>query len=133
MQMDPLFASDFFISAFNTAILDGPLRIYFLHTNEEQGLETYYELREALGIKCRGVAPDNVCRNLYVVIYPEERDLAERFSKMASDAGFGIAKLGRDVVLGIHGKISQSQSHFWGEIAKLVQSEITNPVQLAAL
>ena len=133
MQMDPLFASDFFVSKLNTAILDGPLRIYFLQSHEDLGLETYYELREALGIQIRGVAPENVCRNLYVVIYPEAMDLAERFSKMASSTGFGIAKMGRDIVLGVHSRFKEGQDNFWSEIAKLVKLEVTNPVQQVAL
>jgi hypothetical protein len=111
--------SKFFSPAFNAAIFDGPIRIYFAQYQESQALKLYFNLQERFGDirrQARGIFKDRE-RNIFVMLYPTEETFDLSFGPVeprASGAGAeaGIAKftcaiaseqMGEDYVVGVRG------------------------------
>lgn len=66
--------SSFFTPAFNAAIFDGPIRIYFAQYQEAQALKLYHNLQERFGDvrkHARGIFKERG-RNIFVMLYPTE-------------------------------------------------------------
>jgi hypothetical protein len=66
--------SKFFSSAFNAAIFDGPIRIYFAQYQEAQALKLYHNLQERFGDvrkHARGIFKERG-RNIFVMLYPND-------------------------------------------------------------
>src|SRR3989338_1668823 len=64
--------SKFFSPAFNAAIFDGPLRIYFAQYQEAAALKIYFHLQEQLN-QCDGhlkTALKKLNSNTFVMLYP---------------------------------------------------------------
>lgn len=92
--------SRFFSNHFNTAIIDGPLRIYFTDRQESQALQVYFEIQETL--KQRGVYLNSIALsspNTFVMLYPNSESFSEIFS---SKSGVGEDRFGEHFVLGIN-------------------------------
>jgi len=118
--------SKYFTPAFNAAIFDGPIRIYFAQYQEAQALKLYFNLQERFADirkQARGIFKDRA-RNIFVMLYPTEEtfDLSfirteplangagaesgiNRFCSTTSDQSCLIAseQLGVDYVLGVRG------------------------------
>ena len=66
--------SKYFSPAFNAAIFDGPIRIYFAQYQEAQALKLYFNLQERFGEvrkQARGIFKERG-RNIFVMLYPNE-------------------------------------------------------------
>jgi hypothetical protein len=66
--------SKFFTPAFNAAIFDGPIRIYFAQYQEAQALKLYFNLQERFADvrkQARGIFKERGC-NIFVMLYPTE-------------------------------------------------------------
>ncbi len=98
-----LMQSRFFSPAFNSAIFDGPVRIYFSQLHESLALKIYFSLQQKF--------PDALARakdlhktfglNLLVMIYPTEDSFQLSFE--GSKEFIVEDQLGDDTLLGING------------------------------
>jgi hypothetical protein len=106
--------SKFFSPAFNAAIFDGPIRIYFAQYQEAQALKLYFNLQERFSETrraARGFFKERG-RNIFVMLYPTDETFALSFEGMQYGAG-AIAgqpiiardQLGTDVVFGVRGPL----------------------------
>lgn len=106
-QISFLTQSQYYSPAFNAAIFDGPIRIYFAQYQESLALKVYFltqqrvkelfnEVREAF--RKTGI-------NIFVMLYPS----SEAFQISAPNAGEGaqiiVDRLGHDFVIGVRGPI----------------------------
>lgn len=112
--------SRFFSAAFNAAIFDGPVRIYFAQYQEAQALKLYFTMQEHLGEirkEARGLFR-NRKRNIFVMIYPSDETFEQSFGKPTSlvqmGAGAEVAtpqivrdRLGVDFIIGVCGPLEE--------------------------
>jgi hypothetical protein len=106
--------SKYFSPAFNAAIFDGPIRIYFAQYQEAQALKLYFNLQERFGETrraARGFFKERG-RNIFVMLYPTDETFALSFDSVMNGAGAvagqsTIARecLGSDVVFGVRGPL----------------------------
>ncbi|MES2855712.1 MAG: hypothetical protein V4692_07610 [Bdellovibrionota bacterium] len=115
--------SRFFSPAFNAAIFDGPIRIYFAQYQEAQALKLYFNLQERFGDirkHARGIFRQKG-RNIFVMLYPTQETFELSFGdepvrsapiKMPMGAGAEAGpyvivrdRLGSDFVVGVSGPI----------------------------
>jgi hypothetical protein len=86
--------SRFFTPAFNAAIFDGPIRIYFAQYQEAQALKLYFNLQERFGEvrkQARGIFKERG-RNIFVMLYPTEETFEMSFGSSAGPEGIGLGK-----------------------------------------
>ncbi|PWU15431.1 MAG: hypothetical protein C5B49_11780 [Bdellovibrio sp.] len=95
--------SRFFNPAFNSAIFDGPVRIYFAQFHESLALKVYFGLQQKYGdllhdIKTRHRAYGQSC---LIMLYPSQDSFA-----MAFEGVHDLViedQLGEDKILGVNG------------------------------
>jgi hypothetical protein len=104
-----LMQSKFFNPAFNSAIFDGPIRIYFAQFHEALALKIYFMIQQKLH--------DQVARakelskasgaNILVMVYPNEESFLMSFESQQNQAAYPLAleKWNEDVVVGLRGPI----------------------------
>jgi len=93
--------SRYFSSEFNTAIIDGPLRIYFADRQEANALQIYFDIQEALA--SRGMRLDSVALEspqMYLMLYPDEGTFKGVFQ---NEEKVAFGKFGKNLVLGVNG------------------------------
>lgn len=104
--------SKFFSPTFNTAIFDGPLRVYFSQSQEPEALKVYFSLQSKVFQETtenteQQIAQirDNLPKNstLFVMIYPNKESFKQSFDQ---DADFAVAKMEQDYVIGVQGPVS---------------------------
>lgn len=106
-----LMQSRFFNPAFNSAIFDGPVRIYFAQFHESAALKIYFltqqkltsELQKAKELSKQAQA------NILVMMYPsvESFELSFEEAKDVSEK-FCVGRLHEDVVIGVRGPIEDN-------------------------
>lgn len=92
--------SKYFNVAFNSAIFDGPVRIYFAQFHESFALKIYFELqqkfkKELLALK---ETSKNSHSNILIMIYPTREQYEYCF---ASDSTMQMEFWNQDIVIGI--------------------------------
>ena len=98
-----LMQSKFFNPAFNSAIFDGPIRIYFSQAHESQALKIYFCLQQKY-LDLVNVAKEihkKDGRNLLIMLYPDQEAFGMSFEPQNEFLAF--EKLAEDSVLGISG------------------------------
>lgn len=105
--------SHFFNPAFNAAIFDGPIRIYFAQYQEAQALKLYFNLQERFSDirkQARGILKERGS-NIFVMIYPT-LEIFDASIGAAADAGASIvgteivrSRLGSDYIVGVKGPL----------------------------
>jgi hypothetical protein len=110
--------SKYFSPAFNAAIFDGPIRIYFSQYQESQALKLYFNFQESFGEvrrQTRGIFKERR-RNIFVMLYPTDEtfdlsfdglpDKATAGANVDSTKGVVISRtLGDDFVVGVRGPL----------------------------
>ncbi len=101
-----LMQSRYYSPAFDAAIFDGPLRIYFAQYQEPEALKIYFRLQE----KMREMSLQGQMRghqkNIFVMVYPN-RELFERsFSGVSSHSKMQRDHLAEDLIFGLHGELT---------------------------
>lgn len=107
--------SRFFTPAFNAAIFDGPIRIYFAQYQEAQALKLYFNLQERFSEirkQARGIFKERGS-NIFVMIYPSVDLFEESFGEGGADSmapGSMIVRerLGRDFIVGVRGPLEDN-------------------------
>jgi hypothetical protein len=101
--------SKFFNPTFNTAIFDGPLRVYFAQQQEPEAMKVYFSLQAQI-FKENNVLThlrDHFPKDstLFVMIYPTKESFQQSFD---CDKDYAYEKMGQDYVIGVQGPISES-------------------------
>lgn len=105
--------SKYFSPAFNAAIFDGPIRIYFAQYQEAQALKVYFSMQERLQDlrKTSGGIYKNRGRNIFIMLYPtpDTFELSFHEGVGATQAGppMLLEPMGDDYVLGVRGPVEQ--------------------------
>lgn len=98
-----LIQSKFFSPIFNTAIFDGPVRIYFAQAHEPEALKIYMRVREMVSRVPHfdreeyGGEDD---QKIFVLIYPNRETFSQTFD---SQAAVCVERLGDSFVVGVSG------------------------------
>lgn len=104
--------SRFYSPAFNAAIFDGPVRIYFAQYQEALALKIYFRLQDRL----QGwLAPSQQLSrlklpNIFIMLYPTDEIFANCFSgEQCQDKVVG-ENLGEDYVIGVCGPLREEDT-----------------------
>ena len=95
--------SPFYSPAFNGAIFDGPLRLYFSQSQEALALKFYFELRSQIQ-ELTVLWPRSGGPSLFVMIYPTEETFELCFVSQGltwTPETLPMGRLGRDHVVAI--------------------------------
>ena len=97
--------SQFYSPAFNAAIFDGPVRIYFAQYQETLALKIYFRIQERLKAMYESLpeALKYSTQNLFLMVYPNEETYSNSFPKSTKSIEEGI--LGEDVVMGVQAPV----------------------------
>lgn len=103
--------SPFYSPAFNGAIFDGPLRLYFTQSQEALALKFYFELRSKTQ-DLTAMWPRNSGPSFYVMIYPTEETFDLCFVSQGlswTPETLPLGRLGRDHVVALQANDCESQ------------------------
>ncbi|UYL07529.1 hypothetical protein B9G69_010780 [Bdellovibrio sp. SKB1291214] len=102
-----LMQSKYFNPAFNSAIFDGPVRIYFAQFHEALALKVYFMIQQQLPTetaKAKEAAKASGA-NILVMIYPTADSFQLSFENAKSENPLECEKWGEDVVIGTRGPL----------------------------
>jgi hypothetical protein len=98
-----LLQSKFFTPVFNTAIFDGPVRMYFAQAQEPEALKLYFRMQSVVG----GLRQDAENEpHVFIMIYPNRESFVQSFDLDATSA---VERLGPHVVFGIRGPLNETE------------------------
>ncbi len=93
-----LLQSEYFSPIFNTAVFDGPVRIYFSQHQEPEVLSFYFELKKKFDSMWAQSTSENPI--IFILLYPTENAFKEAFG---SDNESELRSIGSNFILGIKG------------------------------
>lgn len=103
-----LVTSKYFNPAFNSAIFDGPVRIYFSQAQEALALKVYFLLQKnfAEKIELAKELHKNTGSNILVMMYPNQ----EAYQMSFDEANLiGKDRLQEDFILGVNGPVEDEK------------------------
>ncbi|WP_041577861.1 hypothetical protein [Bdellovibrio bacteriovorus] len=104
-----LMQSKYFNPAFNSAIFDGPVRIYFAQFHEALALKIYFLIQQKLTVEMAKAKEVSKAAgaNILVMIYPTEDSFLLSFEDAAKHISpLEVEKWHDDVVIGLRGPIA---------------------------
>ncbi|OQW46843.1 MAG: hypothetical protein A4S09_02740 [Proteobacteria bacterium SG_bin7] len=106
--------SKFYSPAFNAAIFDGPLRIYFAQYQESLALEIYFKIQQVLKNFTESRKQlKNIGANIFVMLYPSSDVFNLSFEVSGPDANcVAVSRIDKDYVFGINSTINDSGYDF---------------------
>lgn len=114
--------SKFFSPAFNAAVFDGPIRIYFAQHQEALALKVYFKLQQYLQETYTSFRKNfkHHGQTIFLMLYPNQETFSDSFCNGHKQADKVLAeKLGEDHVLGVQGPLDENE---YEEIFQLVKS-----------
>ena len=109
MEENKLMVTDsrYFSREFNTAIIDGPLRIYFADRQESEALKIYFDIQEILAEKGMRLETLSLEKpNLFLMLYPTKQTFKDAFERDDDEIAYG--EFGTHLVLGVNGPYDES-------------------------
>lgn len=104
--------SRFYSPAFNAAIFDGPLRIYFAQYQEPVALKIYFTTQSRMS-DIYGRVREVFRRtgiNIFVMLYPSNEAFQMCFETGASlGQSIAVERLGKDFVVGVCGPMNEAE------------------------
>lgn len=107
--------SQFFNTAFNAAIFDGPFRIYFAQYQEAHALKIYFGLQQLMrtGLEAQILKMKSEKKCIFIMLYPNEDTFLHSFPvSLAAGASASpmicSERLGEDFVIGVQGHLADS-------------------------
>lgn len=99
--------SRYYSPAFNAAIFDGPLRIYFAQYQEALALRIYFRLQDRLQhwLSPQSTALRNQHPSVFIMLYPTEEIFANCFSPEQAGQKVVSENFGMDQVIGVCGPL----------------------------
>lgn len=117
--------SKYFTPAFNTAIFDGAVRIYFSQAQEEQALQLYFAMQARWKEKesKQLQAPLQGGGNVFVMLYPNQEIYSACFDAQKE---FSCEQIGSDFVIGVEvEKMPTLQEQLFSQVEQLLESNQT--------
>lgn len=106
-----LMQSKFFNPAFNSAIFDGPIRIYFAQFHESLALKIYFMIQQKLNsevVRAKEISKATGA-NILVMVYPSEESFLMSFdSQNQTTHPLALEKWNEDVVVGLRGPLEDN-------------------------
>lgn len=101
--------SRYYSAAFNAAIFDGPVRIYFAQYQEALALKVYFRLQDRLQGVTAATEPTTrrTMPNIFVMLYPTEEIFSNSFSPEQATCKVVCERLGEDHVVGVCGPLRE--------------------------
>lgn len=106
-----LMQSKYFNPAFNSAIFDGPIRIYFAQFHEPLALKIYFMVQQQLvNEMSRAKEMAKVSgANILVMIYPTAESFGLSFDGKPENTPFETERWNEDIVIGLRGPIDDTK------------------------
>ena len=118
-----LMQSKFYSPAFNAAIFDGPIRIYFAQYQESTALKIYFELQEQLKelyFDAREAYKKNAT-HIFIMMYPT----AETFSlSCGREEGPVVDRVENDYLIAVRGPVEEADINLIAERLEKIIREI---------
>lgn len=127
-----LMQSKYFNPAFNSAIFDGPVRIYFAQFHEALALKIYFLIQQKLSAEmatARKLAKASGA-NILMMIYPTDAQFKESFESSDREL-IDVEKWQENVVIGVRGPIEDENLDQLMETLRLSMNS-WSPASLAA-
>jgi hypothetical protein len=115
--------SEFYSPVFNTAVFDGPIRIYFSQVQEPAALALYFRLQQYLkstyaifrqSFRSHG-------QTIFLMIYPNAESFRDSFP--TARTGVSVGRLGEDHVIGVQGPLEDIQHQaVFAEVTSILRS-----------
>lgn len=105
-----LMQSKYFNPAFNSAIFDGPVRIYFAQFHEAFALKVYFLMQQKLSAeltKARQISKESGA-NILLMVYPTAENFAVSFGAADGAALMDVDRWQESVVIGLRGPIEDA-------------------------
>lgn len=122
-----LMQSKYFSPAFNSAIFDGPLRIYFAQFHESLALKIYFLVQQkwpAEFARCKDLSKA-AHANVLVMVYPTEESYEQSMGTEGVVAPWSVEAWNEDVVIALRGPLEdhnlESFLAFAGEVMRAWQ------------
>lgn len=99
--------SKFYSPAFNAAIFDGPIRIYFAQYQEPLALKIYFDTQSKLKdiyLELRKAFRETGV-NVFLMLYPSSEAFDISFADSVDRSEVAVDQLGSDFVIGVRGPI----------------------------
>jgi hypothetical protein len=98
-----LMQSKFFNPAFNSAIFDGPIRIYFAQFHESLALKIYFSLQQTFAAELAKAKKTHqeIGRTVLVMLYPSEESFSMSFEN--EPHFLAVDDLHDDTIIGVNG------------------------------
>jgi hypothetical protein len=106
-----LMQSKYFSPAFNSAIFDGPMRIYFAQFHESMALKIYFLAQQKLASELSQAKEMSKMAqaNILVMIYPDEDSFESSFENHNSHEKICVESWNEDVVIGLRRPLEDSE------------------------
>lgn len=122
--------SRYYSPAFNAAIFDGPVRIYFAQYQEALALKIYFRLQDKVH-GWTGLQPGRQRNpNVFIMLYPTEEIFANCFSPEQALEKVVTEKLGDDHVIGVCGPLREEDFEPVYRILEKARSEVVSMPRL---
>lgn len=119
-----LMQSKYFNPAFNSAIFDGPIRIYFAQFHESLALKIYFMIQQQLVkemARAKEVSKSSGA-NILVMVYPTAESFTLSFDGKPADTPFETEKWNEDIVIGLRGPIEDNKLDLLMESLRLTMN-----------
>lgn len=117
--------SRYYSPAFNAAVFDGPIRIYFAQHQETLALRVYFRLQQHL--KDTYMAFRNSFKRhgqtVFLMLYPTLESFENSFTKETTVRGVIAERLGEDHIIGVCGPLQDDQ---YDEVFEQVKAILEN-------
>lgn len=110
LSTSKILESKYFSPAFNTAIFDGPVKLYFSQHQEADALKVYFNLQTRFKSESQPNTNTvfknvNKEKTIFIMIYPNKESFVQSFDQ---DQDILVEKFDRDIVLGIQSPVSEN-------------------------
>ena len=106
-----LMQSKYFNPAFNSAIFDGPMRIYFAQSHESLALKIYFLAQQKLTAELAQAKElsKSAQANILVMIYPDEDSFVTSFHDLPAEKNIVAEAWNEDVVIGLRRPLEDNE------------------------
>ncbi len=120
-----LMQSKFFNPAFNSAIFDGPVRIYFAQLHESLALKIYFKLQKehAETVQKAKELSKRLGHNFLIMVYPNLESFQFAFEASALDSEYAIDQHLGDQVIGLRNADENADFSFLGPLLNATVNE----------
>ena len=116
--------SKYFNPAFNSAIFDGPVRIYFAQFHEAWALKIYFMIQQQLAsemMKAKEASKASGA-NILVMVYPTDDAFQLSFENVEAQHPLQVEKWHEDMVIGLRGPIEDENLDLLMETLRLTMN-----------